>query len=412
MLDNKLKSICSVVLLALTTAFAMPSFAVNDVMLDLLKILRDKGSLTGQEYDLLVNAAKSDSGQMEGSSKNSKQESKQVIADTGNNSEWTGKIKLTGDIRTRYQGQWQDGATDRHRGRIRYRLGVIAKPVSGLEVGAGLASGGSDLRSTNQSFDTTFSTKGINLDYAYAQYNFNETLMAVAGKFKRSNYLWRTTDLMWDSDINPEGFSVNYTNDNDLGTTFVNTGIWVLEEIEDSEDDPYLIFGQLGQKFSIGEISATIAGTYYEFREINARDDFFTDDTITNTDFNFDSFSLSGELSMKDVLVKGSRIGVFADWVKNTDTDTSQNTGYAIGFKAENGAWDFKYIYADLEENAWPDIFPDSDRFDGLTGIDGHEFIFNYDLLKNVSLGLDYYIMENTADIDQKLLQLDVVVKF
>lgn len=410
MFDNKLKGFCSVVLFGLTTTFAIPSFAVNDVMLDLLKILRDKGSLTQEEYELLHSTAMADGEITNATTTDIKQEIKLEIASTDNNTEWTNKIKLTGDIRTRYQGQWQDGATDRHRGRLRYRLGVIAKPVSGLEVGAGLASGGSDLRSANQSFDTTFSTKGINLDYAYAQYKFNDNLMAVAGKFKHSNYLWRTTDLMWDSDINPEGFSINYTNKNDLGTTFVNTGIWVLEENKDSKDDPYLIFGQLGQKFNIGGISATIASSYYAFNEINALDEIIFDGS--NTDFNFDSFSLSGELSIKDVLVRGSKIGIFADWVKNIDTDTSQNTGYAIGFKAENGAWDFKYIYADLEENAWPDTFPDSDRFDGLTGIDGHEFIFNYDLMKNVTLGLDYYIMENTADIDQKLLQVDVVVKF
>ena len=38
-----------------------PVYATNDVMLDLLKILVDKGSLTQGEYELLVSAAGADS---------------------------------------------------------------------------------------------------------------------------------------------------------------------------------------------------------------------------------------------------------------------------------------------------------------------------------------------------------------
>ena len=388
----------------------MPAFAANEALLDLLKILHDKGSLTADEYELLVSASKADEEKSTESDNTIRQEMKEEIAMVDKKSDWTGKVKLKGDIRTRYEGRWEDGATDRHRGRIRYRLGVVANPVSGVEVGAGLASGSSDLRSTNQSFDTTFSTKAINLDYAYAQYKFNDNLMGVAGKFKQSGYLWTPTDLIWDSDINPEGFSINYQNHNDLGTTFVNGGIWVLEENSGSEDDPFLIFGQLGQKFNIGEIDGTVAGAYYEFSEINSLGDIVTDGT--NTDFNFDSFSLSGELSRKDLFGEGSKAGIFAELIFNTDTDSSEDTGFAVGFKAEKGPWGFKYTYADLETNAWPDIFPDSDRFDGLTGVHGHEFALDYELMKNVTFGMDYYHMTNTADVDQSLLQVDVVVKY
>ena len=38
------------------------------------------------------------------------------------------------------------------------------------------------------------------MDYAYLQY----TKAAEAGKFKRQRYLYQTTDLMWDGDVNPE----------------------------------------------------------------------------------------------------------------------------------------------------------------------------------------------------------------
>jgi len=412
--DYYLKRFSLAVFLGLTTLLTNPAYAVNEVMLDLLKILRDKGSLTDSEYELLRTAAMADGEEINGKGSDIKQDVKTVeeeVIKVTKDMGWANKIKLKGDIRLRYQHQSEDGvASDRDRGRVRYRLGIIAKPAEGWEVGAGLASGGSDLRSTNQSFDSTFSTKGINLDYAYAQYQFNENFTGIGGKFQFKNYLYTATDLMWDGDINPEGFSINYSRNNGLGATFANGGIWVLEENSSSDDDPFMYYLQLGQNFGSGNMFGTIAGTYYNFEEINKLGDIVTDGT--NTDFRFSGiFSLSGELGMKDVFGSGSRVSIIADWVTNNDTDTPQDNGYSIGLKASQGNWSFKYIYADMEENAWPDILPDSDRFDGLTGIDGHEFIIDYDLMKNVTLGLDYYNIDIGA-INQDLFQFDVVVKF
>ena len=215
---------------------------------------------------------------------------------------------------------------------------------------------------------------------------------------------------MWDGDINPEGFSVNFTNNNDLGTTFANGGIWVLEENSGSNQDPYMFYLQLGQSFGSGNMFGTIAGNYYSFEEINKLGDITTDGT--NTDFRFAGvFSLSGELGARDLFGSGSKVSIIADWVHNSDTVTSKDTGYAVGLKASRGNWAFKYIYTDLEENAWPDILPDSDRFDGLTGIDGHEVIIDYALMKNITLGFDYY-NTNMGSINQDLFQFDVVMKF
>ena len=65
----------------------------------------------------------------------------------------TNSIALKGDLRTRYDYTDREGSEARGRGRLRYRLGVIANPVANLEVGAGIASGTGDQRSSNQSFD-------------------------------------------------------------------------------------------------------------------------------------------------------------------------------------------------------------------------------------------------------------------
>jgi len=54
---------------------------------------------------------------------------------------------------------------------------------------------------------------------------------------------------------------------------------------------------------------------------------------------------------------------------------------------------------------------PDSDRFDGLSGINGHEIALNYKVQKNVILGPDYYNVD-MQDINQDVLQLDLVFNF
>ncbi len=107
-----------------------PAFGTNGSMMDLLKILRDKGTLTQSEYELLVNASKADEERIEnikteaepaGASKQMEKAKKT----TG----WTSKVKIKGDIRLRYEWQDTEGSIERNRGRYRARFGIIGRPV-------------------------------------------------------------------------------------------------------------------------------------------------------------------------------------------------------------------------------------------------------------------------------------------
>lgn len=62
-----LTSLLGSVLIVSMAAFTTPAMATNEAMLDLLKILRDKGSITAEEYDVLANASKADGEKVEGS---------------------------------------------------------------------------------------------------------------------------------------------------------------------------------------------------------------------------------------------------------------------------------------------------------------------------------------------------------
>ncbi|MDQ7072361.1 MAG: hypothetical protein Q9N32_00765 [Gammaproteobacteria bacterium] len=56
----KLKLSSLLIASALFGAAAIPAQANNDAMLDLLKVLRDKGTISAQDYELLANASKAD----------------------------------------------------------------------------------------------------------------------------------------------------------------------------------------------------------------------------------------------------------------------------------------------------------------------------------------------------------------
>ena len=61
-----LKSLFGATLIGAMAAISTPAMATNEAMLDLLKILHDKGSITTEEYELLQNAAKADGEKVEG----------------------------------------------------------------------------------------------------------------------------------------------------------------------------------------------------------------------------------------------------------------------------------------------------------------------------------------------------------
>ena len=61
MLTKKyLKSIASSILILLFIILSPPAIAANEALLELLKVLRDKGTLSPQEYELLVEASEED----------------------------------------------------------------------------------------------------------------------------------------------------------------------------------------------------------------------------------------------------------------------------------------------------------------------------------------------------------------
>ncbi len=347
--------------------------------------------------------------------------------------EWVQNTKLKGDLRLRYQYERKkDDSEARGRGRIRYRLGLENKVNDQWKVGAGLASAevGSttdDARSTNQTLTDVFRRGDIRLDYAYGEFQPAPWAKAIAGKFIKSDYLWTPTDLLWDSDINPGGASVNLNHKfSEALSAYANTGYWMIDENgKVDRPDPFLFYGQGGIKSKMGVVDANVAAVYYGFNGVKGITLDGTSSTNTLTGgvlkYDYDSIGASAEVGVNNPL--GSelipRVSLFGDMIHNMDPDDDEN-GWAAGLKIGDAKvvgknqWQARYQYSYLGKDAFPDAFPDSDRLGGVTDTKGHEWILEYGLSKNVVLSLDYYQDDRIKGTHnrQKLLQGDINIKF
>lgn len=125
------------------------------------------------------------------------------------------EFKLSGDVRLRHQVETQAPETasgspvvsnERTRERFRFRLNGDALMQKGWGAGFALETAPA-ADSGNQTFQDANNDYNIYLARAYVSWQPDRNWLFVGGKQKNPFY---TTDLVWDSDINPQGLNQNY----------------------------------------------------------------------------------------------------------------------------------------------------------------------------------------------------------
>jgi len=347
---------------------------------------------------------------------------------------WVRDTKLKGDFRMRYQyDRKRNTATQNEKSRFRIRLGTESKVNDQTKVYFGLASGSSsDQRSTNQTLTDSFAKKQVWIDYAYADYIAAPWATLLIGRMK--NPVWQTGDMLWDTDINPEGAAVQFKHVlGDRTDFFMNNAFFILDDSASPNGtgaDPTMFVIQPGLDIKVNDkTNLKLAGAYYGFNSV--KNQVLDGTSATNTlsgqgtsllNYDFDAWSFSSELGIKEPALISKLIpyvAVFGDYIENMDPST-ENTGYIAGFKFGNEKisnwkqWQAKYMYRSIGKDAVLDIFPDSDAYGGYTDVKAHEYILSYGLAKNVTLDLDYYQSDRikAASNKEKLFQADLNFKF
>ncbi len=344
---------------------------------------------------------------------------------------WTDRITLDGDFRYRYENIDAEGSDTRNRNRIRARANIKANVSDDIEVGFGLATGGSDPVSTNQTLGGGGSSKGVVLNLAYVDWRVNEDLHLVAGKHKNPLYKAGGQPLMWDGDWTPEGIALRYSRD----WLFANAIGTFLESDTRRSNDNFSFGAQIGGKTRVGDVRLTGGIGYYSFKtagdattfgDPSDPGDFFGNSAVEagglpcGTTPGADCVYVNDYLLTQVFAEAAFDVGdwpmaVFAEHVSNSDAsdnDSAWTIGARFGSASDRGDMQFTYYFAEKEADSVLGLLTDSDFGGGGTDSRGHWLQLNVGVTKNWSIGAQYFINErdlaagSKSDYDRLMIDM------
>ena len=341
---------------------------------------------------------------------------------------WAEKLSWKGDFRYRYEHIDQDNKDSRNRSRIRARTSLLAELSDTLEVGVGLATGGDDPVSSNQTIGGGGSSKDIKIDLAYFNWSGLKNTNIIGGKY--SNFLVRPAKkgLRWDGDWRPEGLGIVWNND-----LFFVQGLGAWLEGDSKNGTEFAWVAQAGMNFGVGETGNLKFGAGYSVFDIAGETPLFGDPedfygnsfvcdpgypVVGTCEFLYDYHNVEAfaEYNFK---LGGKSVSLFGNYTVNTDAD-ADDTAYLFGAKygsaKDKGDWDITYFYELIEADFTVGLLSDSDFGGGGTDAKGHVFSGTYAFHKAWSFKATYFIntvnLASGDDDDYERLMLDLNFKF
>lgn len=350
-------------------------------------------------------------------------------------SDWTDNVKVKGDLRYRHELIDVQNKDARNRQRLRARISIEGKVSDMATIYFGLASGSSDPVSTNQTFTDAFSTKSIGLDLAYFEIRSKSFpgFTLDAGKMKNPFFRPGSTQLIWDSDLNPEGGALSFKHSANENVSFdaVGSGLWVVER--SAAKDSWIAAGQARINFKTTDKKTdfVLGGSYFDYVNAQGYQFFYDMSNPFGNSYRYDTTASGDSIKVYDtdyhileLFAQATHhfneipVTVYGDYANNTAADSNKTgwlVGVTIGHAKKPGSWDLSYNYRKVEPDAVVGIFNDSDFRNGGTDGKGHKFAGNLAVADNMSVGATYFI--NTMGLqgsgtDFNRLQLDLQLKF
>jgi polyhydroxyalkanoate synthesis regulator phasin len=413
---------CLALVFMLSSQKAAMAVAEMEILVDKLV---EKGILTPAEGDKILRETKEEAKKQREETK--KAVAKEIIPD------WLSKTKLYGDFRLRYQNVDVQDQRSQSQGRFRVRLNLDIAIAEKVKFIFGLASGGNDPRSANQSFGNDWDKKQININYAYVDYTPFTWLKLSGGKM--ANPVYTVSQLIWDEDINPEGVATQIAYPiNPCFSLLLNSGAFVLQDNKNNTPtDPWMWVIQPGFSWKAETgLQAKFAAGYTSFENFQNQPQqkyssgtnsyYSTDGTNKLYRYKYNLATMTGELGYKNPISGFPAIryaGLFGEYTNNVSASNGKSgylTGLTFGDEkvVEKAQWNFKGSWRRLEKNAVPDILPDSDFYFGDTGVSGYMLQFRYGLLKNINFTSTYFRAEQISGPGkpENLIQTDLNFKF
>jgi hypothetical protein len=402
-------------------------------------------------------------------------------------SSWAQRIRFGGDIRLRQESVLFDKGNardiedpgspntlvnttnDEHRQRIRLRVGMKADLIEPGDINVGKTEAGVRVAtgsvgnpvSTNHTLGHASNDKSdIVLDRAYLKWSYTPTegilgkkpKISVTGGIMENPFY--SSSLVFDSDLAFEGAAVNLVTDtNGFSNGFLTLGYFPLEESEWSQQDKYLVGGQVGiNHHPTYGWEYRLGAAFYEYtkvtgspidkaglspddeRSLSAMAPKFMQKGNTTFDMSpsdgvdnyygllseFQLLNLTGRI--ENTMFAPVHIVLYGDWVKNLGYDPKKMAekagvtpeyissisgdraylvGLKVGYPKPRNRWDWNLFaeYRYLESDAVLDAFTDSDFHLGGTNAKGYIFGGELGLYENVWLSARWMSANEIKDM-------------
>ncbi|MBI2923856.1 MAG: putative porin [Planctomycetes bacterium] len=353
------------------------------------------------------------------------------------------RLNLYGDLRLRQESDFaRDDEKNRHRQRIRLRLGADYQVTEDTLIGARIRTGNAD--DPNSPHVTlgsdVFDSFEIALDRAFLTYRpeWGKGAWLTLGKFNHPFFRNPVYgELVWDADVQPEGLA--------LGTAFAGPGpIEKLNFIiggytlleQGNADDAYIGVCQLSAGLRIGDKSrASLAAGYYWYSDATPDGSLaILGDNSGNATLDSDGNGKADEFVSHFGIVNPILaltydglplpLTVSAEYVWNTRARGTKDQGWSIGASfgksAKQGDWRVDYQWQVVEQDAVFSAFSQDD-FLWQTNHRSHVFGVNYQALDSLGIHLWALVSERDrtfpgettdSDRDQWRIRLDIDIKF
>ncbi len=371
---------------------------------------------------------------------------------------WVDLLTFSGDLRVRHETFFDDNnangtfnnGVNQHRERYRLRIGTELK-MGDFTAGIRLDSGTGQQMSTNQTYTTLFTQKAIFIDRVYISWQGSRSkwLKISAGKIANPFFVLYSGDVVWDADINPEGFGENLKfSPADGVTLFLNGGQFVLNESATNNHDPWMLAEQGGISVEpTSQVKATLATAFYESLNVSGRDAASLAGTVqqgnsrNGTNLLLNNYRVLDVTAVVDLKAGPIPIALMGDYIQNLANTTTTglktgaatgNQGYQVGLivgkAADAHTWELAYFYKMSQTDATLADLADADIGSGGTAHRGHIVWGAYNLTKYFQMKVKYFMTKSITPVttaatvcggantngcgDVNRLQADLEVKF
>ena len=316
---------------------------------------------------------------------------------------------------------------ERVRERLRLRLKGDVKINDATSATFRIATGSTAATATTTRFNDMGnfnSGNGIVLDMAYFKYTASEIFSVTAGKMM--NPFYQVNDVVFDSDIAPEGVALKYAQKFDTTEVWAALGnSWLAERTGStgtpgSMDDTMLVGAQVGANYKADAFNVLLVASNYNFANMKgyAAPATTQGNTYTGANFAFDykltSIGLEVGTKLADIpfVFFGDSITNGAEGVSNNKTATT--FGVKINKLKEKGSWTASVDTREVQKDSLPGVFTDGDSSGGGANISSLRVRFGYQLGDNASMYLNYLDGKkaiNTVDTATGVAVTDISTK-